>query len=119
MTPVEKLKMMTGETDEGLLKLLYETAETEILALTNRTKMNPALTAAAERWALIAWNRLGLEGESSRSEAGISSTFIDVPEQIRGIINLNRIARCGGVAHEAKSSDAEDVLSEAADSNQD
>lgn len=119
MTPVEKLKKMTGETDEGLLELLYETACTEVLALTNRTKLNTALTAAAEKWALIAWNRLGLEGESSRSEAGISSTFIDVPEQIRGIINLNRIARCGGVAHEAESGDASGVLPEASDSNED
>ena len=119
LTPVEKLKKMTGETDEGLLELLYETAVTEVLALTNRTKLNTALTAAAEKWALIAWNRLGLEGESSRSEAGISSTFIDVPEQIRGIINLNRIARCGGVAHEAESGDASGVLPETSDSNED
>ena len=66
MTPVEKLKKMTGETDEGRLQMLYENAEQEILALTNRTKLNPALTAAAEKWALIAWNRMGLEGESSR-----------------------------------------------------
>ena len=82
MTPVEKLKKMTGETDEGLLQMLYENAEQEILALTNRTKLNTALKAAAEKWALIAWNRMGLEGESSRSEAGISSTFIEVPESL-------------------------------------
>ena len=106
MTPVEKLKKLTGETDEGLLELLYDTATAEVLSLTNRTVLNDALTAAAEKWALIAWNRLGIEGESSRSEAGISSSFIEVPEPIRGIISLNRIARCGGHAHEAKSEDA-------------
>lgn len=117
MTPVEKLKKMTGETDEGLLQMLYENAEQEILALTNRTKLNPALTAAAEKWALIAWNRMGLEGESSRSEAGISSTFIEVPESLRGIITQNRIARCGGVAHETESTDSEDVPSETSDGN--
>lgn len=117
MTPVEKLKKMTGETDEGLLQMLYENAEQEILALTNRTKLNTVLKAAAEKWALIAWNRMGLEGESSRSEAGISSTFIEVPESLRGIITQNRIARCGGVAHETESSDAEDVPSETSDGN--
>ena len=117
MTPVEKLKKMTGETDEGLLQMLYENAEQEILALTNRTKLNPALTAAAEKWALIAWNRMGLEGESSRSEAGISSTFIEVPESLRGIITQNRIARCGGRAHETESTDSEDVPSETSDGN--
>lgn len=117
MTPVEKLKKMTGETDEGLLQMLYENAEQEILALTNRTKLNPALTAAAEKWALIAWNRMGLEGESSRSEAGISSTFIEVPESLRGIITQNRIARCGGVAHETESTDSEGVPSETSDGN--
>ena len=117
MTPVEKLKKMTGETDEGLLQMLYENAEQEILALTNRTKLNTALKAAAEKWALIAWNRMGLEGESSRSEAGISSTFIEVPESLRGIITQNRIARCGGVAHETESTDSEGVPSETPDGN--
>ncbi len=117
MTPVEKLKKMTGETDEGLLQMLYENAEQEILALTNRTKLNTALKAAAEKWALIAWNRMGLEGESSRSEAGISSTFIEVPESLRGIITQNRIARCGGVAHETESTDSEGVPSETSDGN--
>ena len=117
MTPVEKLKKMTGETDEGLLQMLYENAEQEILALTNRTKLNTALKAAAEKWALIAWNRMGLEGESSRSEAGISSTFIEVPESLRGIITQNRIARCGGVAHETESTDSEGVPSETSEGN--
>lgn len=117
MTPVDKLKKMTGETDEGLLQMLYENAEQEILALTNRTKLNTALKAAAEKWALIAWNRMGLEGESSRSEAGISSTFIEVPESLRGIITQNRIARCGGVAHETESTDSEGVPSETSDGN--
>ena len=117
MTPVEKLKKITGETDEGLLQLLYDTATQEVLALTNRKVLNDALKAAAEKWALIAWNRLGLEGERARTEAGISSTFIDVPEQIRGIINLNRIARCGGRAHETESTDSTDVPSETSDGN--
>lgn len=113
MTPVEKLKTWTGETDKKLLQTLYDTAVEEVLALTNRTKLNPALETAAFKWAVIAWNRLGLEGESARTEAGISSSFIDVPEQVKGIINLNRIARCGGVAHEKETSDEEEVLPEA------
>ena len=36
MTPVEKLKKLTKESDEELLSLLLETAEDIILELTNR-----------------------------------------------------------------------------------
>lgn len=112
MTPTQKLKKLTGEEDTSLLELLYESAETEIKALTNRSELNEPLVSAAIRWAVIAWNRMGIEGESSRTEAGISSAFIDVPEQVLGIVRQYRIARCGGIAHAKESADSSDVPAE-------
>lgn len=94
------LKKLTGESDEELLSLLLLMAEEKLLELTNRTKMIPKLTAAKRNWAVIAYNRLGMEGESSRSQGGISSAFIEIPKEIEEAIRANRIARVGGKVHE-------------------
>ena len=52
--------------------------------------------------ALVAYNRLGTEGESGRSEAGESYSFESAPAQIFSVLNKYRIARCGGHAYEKK-----------------
>lgn len=94
------LKKLTGESDEDLLSLLLLMAEERLLELTNRTRMIPKLTMAKRDWALIAYNRLGMEGEASRSQGGISSAFIEIPKTIEEAIITNRIARIGGKVHE-------------------
>lgn len=108
------LKKLTGESDEELLSLLLLMAEEKLLELTNRTRMIPKLTSAKRNWALIAYNRLGMEGESSRSQGGISSAFIEIPKEIEEAIRANRIARVGGKVYEEtedknQESTAEDV----------
>lgn len=97
---VSILKKLTGESDEELLSLLLIMAEEKLLELTNRSKMTSKLTSAKRNWAVIAYNRLGMEGEGSRSQGGISSAFIDIPEDIAGAIKAARIARVGGKVHE-------------------
>lgn len=97
---VSILKKLTGESDEELLSLLLITAEEKLLELTNRTRMIQKLTAAKRDLAVIAYNRLGMEGESSRSQGGISSAFIEIPKGIEEVIRANRIARVGGKVHE-------------------
>lgn len=101
MTVIEELKVMTGESDEQLLSLLVLRAERYILRYTNRSTMIPALNGVTADLALIAYNRLGTEGESSRSEAGESYSFDHAPKEIYGVLNQYRLARCGGYAHEA------------------
>ena len=39
MTEIEKLKKLTGESDEALLSLLLEEAESFVLSYTNRTHL--------------------------------------------------------------------------------
>lgn len=102
MTNLEKLKKLTGESDEELLSLLLEDAEQFVLAYTNRTKLPAMLEKSVSDLALIAYNRRGTEGENSRSEAGESYTFNDAPKQIYDTLNRYRLARCGGHAHETK-----------------
>lgn len=105
MTDIEKLKKLTGESDEVLLSLLLEEAEAFVLSYTNRTKIVTGLEKAVRDLAVIALNRMGTEGETGRSEAGESYNFDNAPKQIYDVLNRYRLARCGGHVHEAKQSE--------------
>lgn len=109
MTDVEKLKLLTGEKDEELLALLIDDATAFVLAYTNRTRLVGGLEKAVRDLAVIALNRMGTEGEASRSGAGESYSFNDAPKQIYDVLNRYRLARVGGVTHEAKTQQAEGV----------
>ena len=111
MLEVEKLKKLTGESDEELLSLLLEDAEAQVLSYTNRTVMIPALNKAARDLALIAYNRRGTEGETGRSEAGESYSFDNTPKQIYDILDRYRLARVGGAVYETKARPGQDIPS--------
>lgn len=100
MTELEKLKILTGESDETLLSLLLEDAEAFVLSYTNRTHMIPELKKPVRDLAVISLNRMGTEGETGRSEAGESYSFSEAPKQIYDVLNRYRLGRCGGSAHE-------------------
>ncbi len=102
MTDIEKLKKLTGESDEALLSLLLEEAEAFVLSYTRRTRIVSGLQKTVRDLAVIALNRRGTEGESGRSEAGESYSFDNAPKSIYDTLNGYRLARCGGHAHEAK-----------------
>lgn len=100
MNSLDMLKKLTGESDEELLSLLLDTAEDSILNYTNRTVLPARLEMTKVRWALIAYNRQGMEGESSRNEGGISQSFVEIPAEILSILNSNRLAKVGGKTYE-------------------
>lgn len=100
MTDVEMLMKLTGESDQELLSLLLQISEEKILSKTRRTTMITQLKPYVRDWAIVAYNRLGTEGETSRSEAGISSAFAEIPKEIQEGISEYRIARVGGHAYE-------------------
>lgn len=102
MTDVEMLKKITGEGDEELLSLLLSMAEEKVLSLANRKKMIYPLKPAVREWAVIAYNRQGMEGETSRSEGGISSAFAEIPKDIEETIKRYRLGRVCGRAYEKK-----------------
>lgn len=106
MQDIEKLKKLTGESDEELLSLLLEDATEFVLSYTNRSKIVTGLEKAVRDLALIAYNRRGTEGESSRSEGGESYSFNDAPKQIYDILNKYRLLRVGGKVYENKGEQA-------------
>lgn len=102
MTDVEKLKILTGESDEELLSLLLADAEEYVLSYTNRKVLPDTLKKTVRDLAVVALNRMGTEGETGRSEAGESYSFDNAPKHIYDILNRYRLARVGGHAFEKK-----------------
>ena len=76
------------------------------LNLAWRTKMIYSLKPAARDWAVVAYNRLGMQGETSRSEGGISSAFAEIPKEIEETIKRYRLGRVRGHAYEKKPDEA-------------
>jgi hypothetical protein len=112
MEDVEKLKKLTGESDGELLSLLLEDAKDFVLSYTNRTELPPTLQKTVRDLAVIALNRMGTEGESSRSEGGESYSFEAAPKHIFGVLDRYRLVRIGGKAYEIKKESAETVPSQ-------
>ncbi len=100
------LEKLSGNRDRELLLILLDDARAFVLGYTNRTVMIPALEKPARDLALIALNRMGTEGESSRSDGGESYSFNDAPKQIYDVLNRYRLARIGGRVYEDKTGQA-------------
>lgn len=100
------LEKLSGKKDIELLEILLDDAEAFVLSYTNRTAMIEGLRKPVRDLALIAFNRMGTEGESSRSDGGESYSFNDAPKQIYDILNRYRLARVGGKIHENKTQQA-------------
>ena len=64
--------------------------------------MIPELKKTVRDLAVVAINRMGTEGESSRTGAGESYNFDNAPKQIYDVLNRYRLARVGGVTYEAE-----------------
>ena len=101
----------TGIKDEKLAEMLIQDATDQVLAETNRTKLIPKLEKPVRDLAVIAYNRMGTEGESSRSEGGESYNFDTELKEIFRIVHRYRLARVGGVTYEDKAEQAETVSS--------
>ena len=111
MTDIEKLKKLTGESDDILLSLLLEEATAFVLSYTGRTKIVTGLEKTVRDLAVIALNRMGTEGEASRSGGGESYSFDNAPKHIYDTLDRYRLARIGGKTYEAKTEQAGDVPS--------
>jgi hypothetical protein len=103
---IERVQTLTGEKDEDLIEILLDDAEAFVLSYTNRTQLKTGLEKAVRDLAVIALNRMGTEGEKSRSEGGESYTFDDAPKQIYDTLNRYRLARVGGKTYEAEKKQA-------------
>ena len=111
MTDIDKLKKLTVEGDEVLISLLLEDATAFVLSYTGRTRIVTGLEKAVRDLAVIALNRMGTEGETSRSGGGESYSFDSAPKHIYDTLDRYRLARIGGRTYEAKTEQAGDVPS--------
>lgn len=95
---LEKLKSLTGESDETILSSLLLRAENIILSETNREKLTPALKRLLPELVIELYNRSGSEGEQSRSEGGISITYGEngLSTGLLQRIRMHRLARVAG-----------------------
>lgn len=100
MALLSQMKLLTNESNEELLSLLLDMSKNVILEITNRNILPDRLETIQLKLAVIAYNRVGTEGEASRSEGGISSSFTDIPEDIRSVLIKNRLCKVGGIVYE-------------------
>ena len=102
---IERLQSLIDEEvfDATIISQIVEDSEDFVLSYTNRTVLPDVLLRTVGDLSIIAFNRLGTEGESGRSEAGESYSFEAAPHHVFSLLNRYRIARCGGSAHEKKS----------------
>lgn len=106
MTQLEKLKLRIGITDDtqdDLLNMLLEDSKNEILDFTHRTELLTTMEGLQRELAIVYYNRQGSEGESSRSEGGISVTYsTDIPTNIKDRLKSYRLLKAVGVANASK-----------------
>lgn len=97
MEQLEKLKIRLNiktNDEDDLLNLLLEDAENEILDYCNRDILPDKAQALQRELAVVYYNRLGSEGESSRSEGGVSVNYItDIPSGIKSRLNAFRLLK--------------------------
>ena len=100
---VEKLQVRLNEKDTDLLEQLLEDAEAEILDYCNRDVLLPRMLGLQRELAIIYYNRLGSEGETSRSEGGVSVSYsTEIPDNIKNRLMAFRRLKLVGVANANK-----------------
>lgn len=101
---ITRLRILTDRSDsDDLFSVLLDDAESTALSFMHRSTLPEALITSIGDAALVAYNRLGTEGESGRSEGGESYSFIELPDRFYKQWKSYRLARVGGNAYESES----------------
>lgn len=83
----------TEEAAEPLVDI-YDDAMSEVLGYCNRDEVVPGVATSIRDLAKIRYNQEGAEGESSRSEGGVSQSYEEgIPRRIRSVLNRYRQAK--------------------------
>jgi hypothetical protein len=95
-TTLDKLKLTLGSSALGkdaLLQLILDDAREDILSWTNRKELPTVLESTLRQVAVIRFNMMGVEGQTSHSEGGVSRAFGDLPDSIKATLNQHRLAK--------------------------
>ena len=87
------MRRLPEAQDEALLQDLLDEAGDFIRAYTGRKEVPAALESAQVQLAAVLYNRLGMEGETRRSEGSVERTAEGVPEALRRQLNPFRLAK--------------------------
>lgn len=78
------LVLLPPECDRETVETCLSMAQDAVLDYIQRDELPEAAKSVVIKLAVIYYNRLGNEGESSRTEGGISQSFItDIPKDIQ------------------------------------
>ncbi len=106
MSQLEKLKVrleIKENKQDDLLNTILEDAEAEILDFCNRSILLRKMEPLQRELAIIYYNRMGSEGESSRSEGGVSVSYsTEIPESIKVRLMSYKRLKAVGIANENK-----------------
>lgn len=80
------------EAEDELLNALLTGAEDSLLTLTKRQSLPEEMHSLLIRLALVRFNRLGMEGETSRREGSLSVSAEDIPKDLMREIRAYRLA---------------------------
>lgn len=103
----ERFKVLAGITDnsqDGLIALLLKDAGEAVCDYIGRDSVPERLRSVQVQLAVMAYNKRGAEGESSRSEGGISQSFDGLPPEMRE--RLKNYPRKAGVLYSADTEQA-------------
>lgn len=97
---LEKLKRRLAIPSENtnrdtLLNDLLEDAQQQILTYTGRATLPASLASAQVELAAGAYYRLGVEGQSSHGEGGVSANYEGLPAHIRKQLDMLRVGKVG------------------------
>ena len=83
---VKRLGTTPSASEDDVIDAILSSAEDEVLDLIGRDELPARLDSAVVELSVIAYNKRGEEGETSRSEGGIGRAFDDLPPYIRARI---------------------------------
>ena len=94
---LEKIKRRIPDArNDALLADLIDDAQAMILAYTGRDCVPDVLRGVQLEIALMLYNRMGMEGESSHAEGSVSRSADSLPEYLRRQLNPWRAAKAVG-----------------------
>lgn len=91
---VSALSTRLENTNNALLTELVKESIAQVLDYTGQKKLVGSMDIYVKKLAVINYNRLGIEGETQRSEGGITNYLeTGIPKDIRQGLNRYRIAK--------------------------
>jgi len=95
---LDKLKRRLGideNAKDGLLNDLLADAQAFTQDYTGRVTLPQGAEGVLVELACIAYNRLGMEGQSSHSEGGVSASVDGLPGMLKARLDRLRVAKVG------------------------